>query len=524
MSRIDLVAGPVMETGSGFLDSNLLVGIVVIPLAAAASFLVVPVQQRQTIRVIAIVAATVTMALSFYVFGLYSHEEGGFQFQRSWNWLELPGTWLLGDRGITLSLGIDGISALMVLLTGIVMFAGVIVSWNIGPRNKDFFILYFLLIAGVFGVFVSLDLFFFFFFYELAVLPMYLLIGIWGSSSDFRIFVRTKEYSAMKLMLYLVAGSVLIWIALVAIFAKADLGTFNYVAIMNGTSFSPEFQRFVFPLLMVGFGVLAGMWPFHTWSPDGHVAAPTAVSMVHAGVLMKLGAYGILRIGIGLFPSGAEDWIPVLIGLGTVNVIYGAISAMGQRDLKYVVGYSSVSHMGYVLMGIATLNHLGVTGAVLQMFSHGIMTALFFAVVGAIYDRTHTREVAVLEGMAKRMGTIAAFFVIAGLTSIGLPGLSGFVAELLVFLGLFQVYPVLGVLGIIGAAITAVYILRLIAKVFFGTLDERWAAKSDFSKPEIFSSSVLVVFLLLMGLLPFPFISTIDASVLTLIGAVTGSG
>ncbi len=292
----------------------------------------------------------------------------------------------------------------MVLLTGIVMFTGVLVSWNVTHRSKDFFILYFLLLSGVFGVFVSLDLFFLFFFYELAVLPMYLLIGVWGSSSDFGTFVRTKEYGAMKLMLYLVAGSVLIWIALMAIFAQADLGTFNFVALHEYGEFPVAFQRIFFPFLMVGFGVLAGMWPFHTWSPDGHVAAPTAVSMVHAGVLMKLGAYGILRVGMGLMPEGAETWMPVLIGLGTVNVLYGAVSALGQRDLKYVVGYSSVSHMGYVLMGLATLHYLGVSGAVLQMFSHGIMTALFFAVVGAIYDATHTRDIGVLEGMAKPMG------------------------------------------------------------------------------------------------------------------------
>ena len=271
---------------------------------------------------------------------------------------------------------------------------------------------------------------------------------------------------------------------------------------------------------MVGFGILAGLWPFHTWSPDGHVAAPTAVSMVHAGVLMKLGAYGILRVGIGLLPEGAEDWMPVLIGLGTVNVIYGAVSAMGQRDLKYVIGYSSVSHMGYVLMGIATLHHLGVSGAVLQMFSHGIMTALFFAVVGVIYDRTHTRDIGVLEGMAKRMGMTAVLFAVAGLASLGLPGLSGFVAELLVFLGLFQTYPLLGVLGVIGAAITAVYILRLIAKVFFGTMSDRWSDQTDISRLEGFAAGVLVAFIFAVGLFPLPFVRAIDTAVSGLLEAV----
>ena len=380
-----------------------------------------------------------------------------------------------------------------------------------------------MLLSGVFGVFVSLDLFFLFFFYELAVLPMYPLIGVWGSSSTFKTFVRTKEYGAMKLMLFLVAGSVLIWIALLAIFVEANAGTFD-LQVLEQIEFSEGFQRIFFPFLMVGFGVLAGLWPFHTWSPDGHVAAPSAVSMVHAGVLMKLGAYGILRVGMTLLPEGAEAWMPVLVILGAVNVIYGAISAMGQRDLKYVIGYSSVSHMGYVIMGLATLHHLGVSGAVMQMFSHGVMTALFFAVVGAIYDRTHTRDIGVLEGMAKRMGTTAWLFAIAGLASLGLPGLSGFVAELLVFLGLFQTYPVLGALGVVGAAITAVYILRLIGKVFFGELAEQWRNQTDISRREAGASVILVGFILLMGLFPFPFLSAIDGNVAALLTRVTGAG
>ena len=216
--------------------------------------------------------------------------------------------------------------------------------------------------------------------------------------------------------------------------------------------------------------------------------------------------------------------MPVLVILGAVNVIYGAISAMGQRDLKYVIGYSSVSHMGYVIMGLATLHHLGVSGAVMQMFSHGVMTALFFAVVGAIYDRTHTRDIGVLEGMAKRMGTTAWLFAIAGLASLGLPGLSGFVAELLVFLGLFQTYPVLGALGVVGAAITAVYILRLIGKVFFGELAEQWRNQTDISRREAGASVILVGFILLMGLFPFPFLSAIDGNVAALLTRVTGAG
>jgi NADH-quinone oxidoreductase subunit M len=366
-------------------------------------------------------------------------------------------------------------------------------------------------------------MFFFFFFYELAVLPMYLLIGVWGSSSTFPTFSRTKEYSAMKLMLFLVAGSVLVWIAIMAIFVEAGLGTFNLMELQN-VSLDNDFQRVFFPFLMIGFGVLAGLWPFHTWSPDGHVAAPTAVSMVHAGVLMKLGAFGIIRIGMLLMPEGAQDWMPVLIALGTVNVLYGAWSAMGQTDLKYVIGYSSVSHMGYVMMGLATLHSLGVAGAVLQMLSHGLMTALFFAVVGVVYDRTHTRDMTVLDGLAKRMGFTAVLFALAGLASLGLPGLSGFVAELLVFLGLFHTYPVLGVLGIIGAGITAVYILRLLARVFFGPIGEQWKDQTDASRIERIAAIVLAGFILLVGLFPFPFIRVINSGVMELLARFEGVG
>ena len=504
-------------------DSYALFIIIALPLAGAAMLMAIPVHRPQLVRWTASSLAVAVALLSLYVFLSYDHEQGGLQFVRTWNWLEMTGPWPLGGQGISLTLGVDGLSAPMLLLTGVVMHTGVLMSWNVTDRNKDFFVLYFLLLTGVFGVFASLDMFFLFFFYELAVLPMYLLIGVWGSSSTFRTFLRTKEYSAMKLMLYLVAGSVLVWIAIIAIFVEGGLGTFSIIELEN-VAFSDGFEKVFFPFLMIGFGVLAGLWPFHTWSPDGHVAAPTAVSMVHAGVLMKLGAFGIIRIGMTLLPTGAEAWMPVLIGLGTVNVIYGAISAMGQSDLKYVVGYSSVSHMGYVLMGIATLHPLGVGGAVLQMFSHGIMTALFFAVVGIIYDRTHTRDIAVLEGLAKRMGLTAAFFAVAGLTSLGLPGLSGFVAELLVFLGLFHTYPLLGVLGVIGAAITAVYILRLLAKVFFGPLGEMWRDQVDATRLEGFTSAVLVGFVLLVGLFPFPFMRVIDSGVTELLARFPGVG
>ncbi len=504
-----------MET----LDSYVLMALVGVPFVWGILLAFLPGHRLQHIRVTSAAVAAVLMALTAYVFLVYDHEEGGFQLMREIAWLD--------SLGVAFSLGVDGISVPMVLLTGIVGLTGVLISWTIQERAKEFFVLFFLLVAGVYGVFVTLDLFFFFFFYELAVMPMYLLIGVWGSSSDFGSFLRPKEYGAMKLMLYLVAGSILVWVALLAVYVDGGIGSFNLLELREVT-FSVEFQRIFFPLFMIGFGVLAGLWPFHTWSPDGHVAAPTAVSMLHAGVLMKLGAYGIIRVGIDLLPQGADDWMPVLIILGTINVVYGAVSAMGQRDLKYVIGYSSVSHMGYVLMGFATLNALGVGGAVLQMFSHGIMTALFFALVGVIYERTHVRDIGVLQGLTKRMGLTAAFFAVAGLTSLGLPGLSGFVAEVMVFIGVFQDYPLLGVLGIVGAAITAVYILRLLAKVFFGPFDEQWEGLldggrlRDATRLEAFPAAILVAFLVVVGLYPRPWMDMIDSGVAPILARVAG--
>ena len=470
-----------------------------------------PPQRGREIKLFSIFVAAGTLILSIVIFSLYDYKDGGYQFTQSFTWLEEP-------MNISFSMGLDGISAPMVLLTGIVMFAAILVSWNVEHRPRDFFVLLMMLTAGVYGVFVTRDLFFLFFFYELAVLPMYLLIGVWGSTTDFGAFLRTKEYGAMKLVLYLVAGSVLVWVAILAVYwAASQAGTPTFsLEELQGVDFNESFKHFqtlFFVFFMVGFGILAGLWPFHTWSPDGHVAAPTAVSMLHAGVLMKLGAYGIIRVGMVLLPEGADNLMPVLIALGTVNVLYGAVSALSQQDLKYVVGYSSVSHMGYVLMGIATLHPLGVAGAVLQMFSHGIMTALFFALVGVIYDRAHVRDIRVLEGLSKRMGFTASFFAVAGLASLGLPGLSGFVAEFLVFTGVFKTYLPLAVLAVIGAAITAVYILRLLAKTFFGPISPQWEHLTDASRIEIGATGMLAFVLLFVGVWPTPLMDVINAGV-----------
>ena len=502
-----------------YFERHVLETLIYLPMLTAALVLFIPRGLPSLVRVVSVAAGSLLLGGSIYVFAVFDFSAGAepYQLLRTYPWLD--------QLGIDFRLGVDGLAAPMVLLTGIVIFTGSIVSWNIERENRNFFALLYLLVAGVYGTFVSLDLFFFFFFYELAVVPMYLLIAVWGSSSKFPTFERTKEYGALKLVLYLVAGSLLVWVAIIGIYVTVDTGSFSILALqeaVQGGGLSPTAQRILFPLVMVGFGSLAGLWPFHTWSPDGHVAAPTAVSMLHAGVLMKLGAFGIFRMGMLLLPEGMQDWALVFFILATVNVLYGAVSAMAQQDLKYVVGYSSVSHMGYVLMGIATLEPLGVTGATLQMFSHGVMTALFFLLVGAIYDRAHVRDIGVLNGLAKRMGWTAAFFAIAGLASLGLPGLSGFIAELLVFIGAFRTEPVLAVLGVVGAAVTAVYILRLLARVFFGPLNPRWEGLKDLAGREGFAAAVLALPILLIGVYPAPFLRVIDSGVGVVMKALPG--
>ena len=499
-------------------DQVALLLLILVPLAGAGLTMFMPGDRPKDSWYFALFVGAISLVLSVIIFARYDYEAGGFQFNRAYEWLP-------GPMDITLSLGIDGIAAPLIVLNGIVLMGGVMISQNITYRTREFFVLLLALAAGVYGVFVVRDLFFLFFFYELAVLPMYLLIGVWGSSSRFSDFIRTKEYGAMKLILFLVAGSILIWVGILAVYVEASGqgdGTFSLERLTDMAArgqFDTTFQMLVFPLFMIGFGSLAGLWPFHTWSPDGHVAAPTAVSMLHAGVLMKLGAYGIIRVGIFLLPEAADSWwMTVLIALGTVNVLYGAMSAMSQQDLKYIIGYSSVSHMGYVLMGIATLDSIGMGGAVLQMFSHGIMTALMFTLVGAIYDRAHTRDITVLNGLFGRMGVTCFFFAIAGLCSLGLPGMSGFIAEFMVFTGAFRTYLPLAILAVIGAAITAVYILRLLARTFFGEPDIRWSGLSDASVMEKSVAGAFVMVIIFVGVWPEPVLRVINVSVPTIPG------
>ncbi len=433
--------------------------IVFTPIVTSLILFLLPAERKNEIRVTALAAATFALLLSIWMYFSYDVSAGGYQFVEKYTWLE--------QLGITYHVGVNGINAPLVLLTGVVMFTGVLISWGIDDRPREFFAFMFILATGVFGVFVSLDLFMLFFFYEIAVFPMYLLISIWG-------WKVTREYAAMKLTLYLFIGSVISLIGALAMYYTANLGTFDMLTLENA-NFSIGFQRFWFPFVFFGFAILGGIWPFHNWSPDGHVAAPTAVSMFHAGVLMKLGAFASLRVGIMLLPEGAKFHLPWIIFLSLVNVVYGSYIAMTQKDFKYVIGFSSVSHMGLVAMGFATLNREGMIGAGVQMFSHGVMTALFFAVVGMIYDQAHTRQIPELGGFAKKMPMVTLAFIIGGLVSMGMPGLSGFVAEFPIFMGVWQFRPYIAIIAAVSIVITASYIIRIITSVFFGKMPEEYA-------------------------------------------------
>ena len=498
------------------------------PFLAALFIMAMPVRMRSAMRGIALAGAVSSLVLSIWIALHYDLDAGGFQMRESYP--------VAPSLGINLTFAIDGWGVSLFLLTALIIVAGVLASWKLEDRIKEYFVFLLVLVAGVFGVFVSQDLFIFFLFYEIAVLPMYLLIGIWGSSDSvakagpfqfiWKIFdIGGREYAAMKLTLMLLGGSVLILVVMFALYTVSGAGTFD-LAVLQSASYPRGMQLWCFPFLWLGFGSLAGVFPFHTWSPDGHAAAPTAVSMLHAGVLMKLGAFGVMRIGMVLLPEGIAFWAPVVGFVAVINILYGALSAMSQKDLKYIVAYSSVSHMGVVMLGAATLTTNGWNGAVYQMFAHGIMTGLFFALVGLIYGRTHTRLIERMGGLAKIMPGIAVFFTLAGLSSLGMPGTAGFVAELLVFLGAWQgAHSWWAIAGIVGALLTGIYVLRAVRRVFWGPgPPEEFAQLTDAKRSEWGALWLLGICLVLFGWWPSLILDFIDRATPAFLSAATQLG
>ncbi len=480
--------------------SNILIWFVIIPLLMLAGLGLCTNRSMNAIRTVMTVCSIALVALAIWlcVDFLELRAAGNTDemlFTGSWMWY--------APLNIHLAIGVDGISVFMIMLSAIIVFAGTFASWKIDPLPKNFFLWFALLSMGVFGFFISIDIFTMFMFYEIALIPMYLLIGVWGTGR--------KEYSAMKLTLMLMGGSAFLMLGLFGIYwhSAADPSqlTWNILEISHNNAISHDWQVFLFPFTFVGFGVLGAMFPFHTWSPDGHASAPTAVSMLHAGVLMKLGGYGCFRIAIYLLPQAANELAWIFIILTGISIVYGAFSACVQTDLKYINAYSSVSHCGMVLFAILMLNTTAMTGAILQMLSHGLMTALFFALIGMIYGRTQTRDIRQMGGLMKIMPYLGVCYMIAGFASLGLPGLSGFVAEMTIFFGSFQNADTFHRIFVIAACcsivITAVYILRVVGKLLLGKVqDEHHLALTDATWFERLSTVTLIVCIAGIGCFP----------------------
>ena len=452
------------------------------------------------VRAVMVAGSTALLALSVYLTYIFLADraagvEGEMLYTASFDWF--------APLHIKYSVGVDGISVAMLLLSSVIVFTGTFASWQLKPLTKEYFLWFTLLSLGVFGFFISVDMFAMFMFYEIALIPMYLLIGVWGSGR--------KEYAAMKLTLMLMGGSAFLMCGIFGIFYGAGGQSMNIVEIANHTGGAhaiPFAQQCLwFPLTFIGFGVLGALFPFHTWSPDGHASAPTAVSMLHAGVLMKLGGYGCFRIAMYLMPEAANELGWIFLILTGISVVYGAFSACVQTDLKYINAYSSVSHCGLVLFAILMLNETSCTGAVLQMLSHGLMTALFFALIGMIYGRTHTRDIRELDGLMRIMPFLSCGYIIAGLANLGLPGFSGFIAEMTIFVGSFQnadtFHRVLTIAACTSIVITAVYILRVVGKILYGTCkNEHHLQLTDATWDERFSVICLILAVAALGMAP----------------------
>lgn len=466
--------------------------LLLLPLLTAIIILLM--RNAARVKWVALAGSAAQLVLSFVLLFQYNQQRAAgaasqMLFESQYNWFP---SW-----NISFHLGVDGISVAMILLTSFVVVSGVLVSWSVTKMTKEFFFLLILLSLGAYGFFISLDLFILFFFLEIAVIPKYLLIGIWGSGK--------KEYSANKLALMLMGGSALVLVGLLGVYFSAAVHSFDLVQ-LSKLNIPVQTQMICFPLLFVGFGVFTALFPFHTWVPDGHSSAPTAGSMFLAGISMKLGGYGCLRVATYLMPEGAHAYAAIIIVLAVIAILYGAFATMMQRDLKYINAYSSVSHCGFVLLGIGVLTETSMTGAVMQMVSHGLMTALFFAVIGMIYERTHTRQVNEMTGLLKRMPFIISVLFIVGLCSLGLPGLSGFVAEMTVFMGSWE-HPdsfrrTATILACLSIVVTAVYILRAVTKTSMGPLTAGFEGLNDAKWNEKLAAAILLAGILAIGLAP----------------------
>jgi len=533
------------------LGIGILTWLTFLPVIGMLFLLLLPKKSADAVRWTSLVVTFLQVVLAALVYVYFSRSLGGIntvagmQFVEKATWIDIKSVAWFGRVHIDYFMGIDGISGPMVLLTALISFVGIIASWNIEKAVKGYFALYLLLDTGMMGVFVALDFFLFYVFWEVMLLPMYFLIGIWGGPR--------REYAAIKFFLYTLFGSVLILLAMLAlyfsssvyidpqtgVFLAAEAGramgitpihSFNLIALMDPTNFTPgsllagigTSSRYIaFIALFIGFAIKVPIFPFHTWLPDAHVEAPTAISVILAGVLLKMGTYGLLRVSIPIFPDAFRAYAIPLAILGVINILYGALAAMAQTDFKKLIAYSSISHMGIVVLGIAAMNTQGVSGAVFQMFNHGTITAMLFLIVGVIYDRAHTRGLNEFGGLANQMPKYTGVMSVAFFAALGLPGLSGFVSEAFSFLGAFAVFQTLTIIAALGIVLTAGDMLWTLQRVFLGTLPEKWKALPDINGRELAALVPLAVIVLFLGIYPSPMLNMMNASVNTLVKFVT---
>jgi len=474
-----------------------------VPALGAILVLLFPRNAHNAIRWFSAVVTFIPILLSVYILQNFQTGTSEFQFMVRADWIPA--------FNIQYIMGIDGLSVTMVVLTALLCFLCVFVSWNISKAVKGYFALFLLLEAGMMGVFCALDFFLFYVFWEVMLLPMYFLIGVWGGPQ--------REYAAIKFFLYTLFGSVLMLLGMIALYFHNGLHSFDMTVLMEQRDlYSLIFQKWVYAALFVGFAIKVPIFPFHTWLPLAHVEAPTAISVILAGILLKMGTYGIFRISYSILPDAATDntFRIALALLGLVNIIYGALVAMAQTDFKKLVAYSSVSHMGYCLLGMAAMTAAGLNGALLQMFNHGTSTAMLFIIVGVIYEREHHRVINDFGGLVHRMPVYTGISVLAIFSSLGLPGLNGFISEALVFLGSFPEFQTIVIISAVGIVLTAGYLLWLTQRVFLGPLKERYAQTPEINKREMFTLVPLAALAIFVGVYPSPVLKLMDASVVNL--------
>ncbi len=461
------------------------------PFIGALALIFVSNRQVSLVRGVAAGSAFITLIASVYLFYAYDPVKGGYQFIQRIEWSR--------QLGISLHLGVDGIGTPLVLASGILLFAGIFVSWHIKDRMKEFYIWILILAAATIGVFMSLDLFFLYFFYEMSVIPMYLLLGMWGSHTKkylemtdpeglkqrdsvgfiFNFGANSKEYAAMKLVLFLSAFAVAALMGILLIYKFSGLNTFDILVLREKAHFSGPLATLIWLLIFFGFASIAPIWPLHSWSPVGHAAAPAATSMLHAGVLMKLGHFSIIRVAFEILPETTRELMPIAAVLCIFSIIYGGLVAYYAKDTKYVIGYSSSSHMGYVFLGMAALDYISLSGAVIYMFAHAMATGMLFAMAGWVYDQTHTRDIPSLGGLSNRMPFISAAFVIGCMASIGMPGTVNFIAEVMIIVGSWNKYPFQVVVAVLGIVLTMAYLFKMMRGLFYGSMAEKYSHSHD---------------------------------------------